>query len=75
MSRLKITSIDDDTPVKVSLDLPAAAHRDLVEYGKAMAADGGKAVEPVKLIPEMLKRFMASDRGFVRGRGRGSGKT
>lgn len=70
MSRLKITAIDDDTPVKISLDLPAAIHRDLVDYGKAMGAEGGKAVEPAKLIPEMLKRFMGSDRGFVRGRRR-----
>ncbi len=72
MSRLKITAIEDDTPVKVGLDLPAAVHRDLVEYGKAMAGEvGGKTVEPAKLIPEMLRRFMASDRGFSRGRKRG----
>lgn len=72
MSRLKIDAIEDDTPVKVSLDLPAAVHRDLVDYGKAMGEGGGKAVEPAKLIPEMLRRFMSSDRGFVRGRrGRG----
>jgi len=66
---LKITAIADDTPVKVTLDLPAAVHRDLVDYGKAMAGEaGGKAVEPARLIPEMLRRFMASDRGFTRGR-------
>ena len=69
MSKLKIAVIEDDAPVKVTLDLPAAVHRDLVDYGKAMAAEpGGKAVEPVRLIPEMLRRFIASDRGFIRGR-------
>ena len=69
MSRLKITAIEDDTPVKITLDLPAATHRDLVEYAKLMSAEGGgKTVEPAKVAPEMIRRFMASDRGFVRGR-------
>lgn len=69
MSKLKITLIEDDTPVKVTLDLPATVHRGVVDYGKAIAGDnGGKPVDPAKLIPEMLRRFMASDRGFTRGR-------
>lgn len=69
MTKLKLGPIEDDTPVKISLDLPAALHRDLVDYGKALAAEtGGKVTEPVKLIPPMLARFMDTDRGFVRGR-------
>ncbi|WP_395443801.1 DUF2274 domain-containing protein [Caulobacter sp. UC70_42] len=69
MSRLKITAIEDDTPVKMTLDVPASIHRDLVEYAKLMSAEnGGKAVEAAKVAPEMMRRFMASDRGFVRGR-------
>lgn len=69
MSKLKIAVIEDDAPVKVTLDLPAGVHRDLIDYGKAMAGEaGGKVVEPARLIPEMLRRFMASDRGFTRGR-------
>ncbi len=69
MNKLKIAVIEDDAPVKVTLDLPAGVHRDLVDYGKAMAGEaGGKVVEPARLIPEMLRRFMASDRGFTRGR-------
>ena len=70
MSKLKITALDDDTPVKITCELPASVHRDLLDYGKAMAEGGGKAVEPPRLISEMVRRFMASDRGFVRGRGR-----
>lgn len=69
MSGLKITLIEDDTPIKVTVDLPANVHRDLLDYAKAMPAQaGGKVVELPKLIPEMLRRFMASDRGFIRGR-------
>lgn len=69
MSKLKLGPIEDDTPVKITLDLPAALHRDLVDYGKALAAEtGGKVAEPGKLIGPMLTRFMETDRGFTRGR-------
>ncbi len=69
MSKLKLGPIEDDTPVKITLDLPATLHRDLVDYGKALAAEtGGKVAEPVKLIGPMLARFMETDRGFTRGR-------
>ncbi|AYV48516.1 DUF2274 domain-containing protein [Caulobacter flavus] len=69
MSKLKLGPIEDDTPVKLTLDLPAALHRELLEYAKAMAAEhGGKTVEPAKLIPPMLAHFMGSDRGFNRNR-------
>jgi hypothetical protein len=69
MSKLKLGPIEDDTPVKVTLDLPAGLHRDLVAYGQALGAETGtKAIEPVKLIGPMLARFIETDRGFVRGR-------
>lgn len=74
MSKLKLGPLEDDAPVKVTVDLPAAVHRDLAEYAKALAAETGvKPAEPVKLIAPMLARFMASDRGFVRGRKRAPG--
>ena len=38
MANLKLSSIDDDKPVKVTVDLPAALHRDLVAYASVMAA-------------------------------------
>lgn len=69
MSRLKLGPIEDDTPVKLTLELPATLHRDLVDYAKALAAEqGGKAVDPAKLVVPMLARFIATDRAFVRGR-------
>lgn len=69
MSKLKLGPIEDDTPVKITLDLPAALHRDLLAYGQALGSETGtKAVEPVKLIAPMLSRFIETDRGFVRGK-------
>ena len=71
MSKLKLGALEDETPVKLTLDLPAAIHRDLVAYTQAHAAEnGGKAAEPARVVAPMLARFMATDRAFVRGRRR-----
>ncbi|WP_374551389.1 DUF2274 domain-containing protein [Sphingobium yanoikuyae] len=68
MAKLKLGPIDDDKPVKISVELSAAVHRDLLAYARLHAADTGLsqplAVE--RLIGPMLERFMASDRGFRR---------
>lgn len=66
MPKLKLSEILDDTPVRVTVELPAAVHRDLVAYGEALKREGGKSIEPVKLIPPMLSRFMGTDRAFAR---------
>ena len=68
MTKLKLAELQDDTPVKLTVELPGAVHRDLVAYGEALAAQGGRALEPAKLIVPMLARFMASDRAFAKAR-------
>ena len=69
MTKLKRGPLADDRPVKLTVELPAAVHRDLAAYAAALAAEtGGEAVTPEKLVAPMLVRFMASDRGFSRGR-------
>lgn len=70
MTKLKLGQLADDRPVKLTLELPATVHRDLIAYAAALAVEtGGDAVSPEKLIAPMLVRFMASDRGFSRRRG------
>ena len=66
MSKLKLSSVLDDTPVKLTVELPAAVHRDLVAYSEALKKGGGRAVEPAKLVPPMVARFMGTDREFAR---------
>ena len=69
MTKLKLGPLADDRPVKLTVELPAAVHRDLLAYAAALAAEtGGDASAPEKLVAPMLARFMASDRGFSRGR-------
>lgn len=70
MTKLKLGPLADDRPVKLTVELPAAVHRDLVAYAAALAAEtGGDIVSPEKLVAPMLAKFMASDRGFSRRRG------
>ncbi len=65
MAKLKLGSIADDKPVKVTIELSADVHRDLVAYGQVLARETGQAaIEPAKLIAPMLVRFMATDRAF-----------
>ncbi len=66
MATLKLGAIEDDKPIKLTIELPAALHRDLVAYGQALARETGQgAVEP-KLVGPMLARFMATDRAFAK---------
>lgn len=68
MARLKIGAIADDTPVKLSIVLPAAVHRDLVSYAQAMSKESGQTIEPAQLLGPMVQRFMATDRAFAKWR-------
>jgi hypothetical protein len=68
MTKLKLGAIIDEKPVRVTVDLPAAVHRDLAAYAEALSKESGQPTEPAKLIAPMLARFMATDRAFVRGR-------
>jgi hypothetical protein len=69
MTKLKLGAIIDEKPVRVTVDLPGAVHRDLAAYAEALTKESGHPTEPAKLIAPMLARFMATDRAFVRGRG------
>lgn len=67
MTKLKLGTIDDDKPVKLTVEIPARVHRDLLAYARALATETGQtSVEPAKLISPMLARFMATDRAFAK---------
>lgn len=68
MAKLKIGALPDDKPVKVTVELPASVHRDLVAYAEILARESGQPNQPAKLIAPMLARFMATDRGFAKSR-------
>ena len=65
--KLKLGAICDDKPVRLTIELPAALHRDLVAYAQALGRETGQSIaEPVKLIAPMLARFIATDRTFAK---------
>jgi len=67
MAKLKLGAIADDKSVKLTVELPAAIHRDLVAYAEALGRETGQAIkEPAKLIAPMLARFIAGDRAFAK---------
>lgn len=69
MIRLSLSDITDGKPVKLTIEIPARLHRDLVSY--AAVLNGGSsegASEPADLVAPMLERFLASDRDFRKAR-------
>jgi hypothetical protein len=76
MAKLKLGAIPDDKPVKLTIELPAAVHRDLVAYAEALGRTSGQAApDPTKLIVPMIERFMATDRAFAKARRSGAAQT
>jgi hypothetical protein len=69
MARLKLGAIIEDKPVKLTVELSAAVHRELLAYAKALARETGQPIaDPSKLVAPMLARFMATDRAFAKAR-------
>lgn len=67
MAKLKLGAFEDAKPVKVTFELPASIHRDLIAYAEVLARQSGQPIsDPVKLIAPMLARFMETDRAFAK---------
>ncbi|MGB8806027.1 MAG: DUF2274 domain-containing protein, partial [Chthoniobacterales bacterium] len=58
-------------PVKLTIEVSAAVHRDLLAYAEALGRETGQPIaDPSKLVAPMLARFMATDRVFAKVRRR-----
>jgi hypothetical protein len=67
MAKLKLGVINDGKPVKLTVELSANVHRDLLAYAEgAGPRNRADVTEPTKLIAPMLARFMATDRVFAK---------
>lgn len=68
MGKLKLGPIEDDKPVKLTIELSARVHRTLQAYAKEHAAQTGivAPLTPERLIGPMLECFMGGDRGFTK---------
>jgi hypothetical protein len=67
MTKLKLRVIQDDKPVKMTIEIPAPTYANLIEYVEIMERETGQNIsDPKKLVVPMLERFMATDRAFLR---------
>jgi hypothetical protein len=69
MTKLKLGPIQDGKPIRLTVELPAALHRDLVAYAELLARETAQpTIEPAKLIAPMIARCIATDRAFAKAR-------
>ena len=68
MTKLKLGVIADERPVRMTLELPAALHRELVADAEVLGHETGQRTDPARLIAPMISRFIASDRAFAKAR-------
>jgi hypothetical protein len=67
--KLKLSAIPEEKPVKVTIEMPANVHRNLVMYAELLSEGSTTTIsDPSKLILPMVERFMATDRAFARAR-------
>lgn len=69
MTRLKLADLADEKPVRLTVEISARQHRELLAY--AVALNGGEAKgapSPEKLIGPMIERFIATDRSYAKAR-------
>ena len=76
MVKLKLGPLVDEKPVKLTVEVPAKVHRDLIAYAEAIARETGYSISnPGKLIGPMVERFMATDRAFAKTRRAGQARS
>lgn len=70
MSKLRLGPVLTEKPVKLTVELPAALHRDLTLYAEILAGEGGQGktppIGPAALVAPMLEKFIAADREFIK---------
>jgi hypothetical protein len=69
MTRLKLSDLADEKPMRMTLEVSARLHRELVAYAVALNdGDVKGAPPPERLIPPMIERFIATDRSYAKSR-------
>ena len=67
--KLRLGPLPKTENIKLTFACPTGLKAELDRYAALHAQTYGEAVDAATLIPHMLEAFMATDRGFRRGRG------
>lgn len=66
MTRLKLSDLADEKPLRLTVEISARLHRELLAYSVVLnGGDSKGAPPPERLIPPMIERFIATDRSFA----------
>jgi hypothetical protein len=65
---LKLAKLPDRTPVKISLTVTPDLAEALADYAVIYNRAYDDKAQVADLVPAMLERFLASDRGFAKAR-------
>lgn len=69
MTRLKLADLADEKPVRLTVEVSARLHRELLAYAAVLnGGDTKGAPIPERLIPPMIERFIATDRSYAKAR-------
>lgn len=69
MTRLKLEDLADEKPVRLTVEVSARLHRELLDYARVLnGGDAKGAPTPERLIPPMIERFIATDRSYAKSR-------
>lgn len=73
MTKLRLGPILEEKPVKITIEVSGSLFRDLSDYADAHARANNLAapLPPERIVPPIIERFIASDRGFSKLRRRG----
>jgi hypothetical protein len=69
MTRLTLADLADEKPVRLTVEVSARLHRELLAYAAVLnGGDVKGAPPPERLIPPMIERFIATDRSYAKSR-------
>lgn len=69
MTRLKLEDLANEKPVRMTVEMSARLHRELLAYATALnGGDAKGAPTRERIIPPMVERFIATDRSYAKSR-------
>ena len=69
MTRLTLADLADEKPVRLTVEVSARLHLELLAYAAVLnGGDAKGAPTPERLIPPMIERFIATDRSYAKSR-------